>query len=262
MNSSKYTGSNLVYGELPSWYDLLVKTNIERAKKLYDYLTETKQNLLTEYISYILSKAGYNNKSIIDLHLFEKDEEVQTTNFTIDDWVKNIDGFHSREEYKLIENNDVLYEMYRTSDEWSVLFEDVFRKKIGINFAQGDLDWYTSNILENGSFSPVYSYLISKDENLYKNYLIIDPISYQKGKKYFNVLSRKISEGIDSSAVFTIDGFLHEMIKDQTQKNIIKESWIKIREEILSNIRSEYPFLYRAKHSKKIEKISKLVKDA
>ena len=93
---SKYKGSELVYGELPGWYDLSVKTNIVNAHKLYEYLFETRQNLLTAYISYILAKAGYDNESIIDMHPFSQNDQVQTTKFSFDDWIRHIDSFNCR----------------------------------------------------------------------------------------------------------------------------------------------------------------------
>ena len=112
MRSRKFSGSDLVYGDLPSWYELTVKTNIERAKKLHEYLLDTKQNLLTGYISYVLARADYDNITIIDMDPFEENDQVETSKFTLDDLVKQIDAFNCREEYKYVEDNDWLYEMY------------------------------------------------------------------------------------------------------------------------------------------------------
>lgn len=257
--SSRCSGADLVFGELPSWFELKVLTNLEDAHNLFEHIKKVEQKLLTEYISLIMARTGYSNITVRDMYPFESNE---TIDFTIDDWVTHIDAFNCWEEFRKVET-DAMYEMIdRHAQEWSVLFEDVGEEKIVINIITSDPSWLFMNLIGTGEVKTVFEDFIYSLDKTRRNYVVVHPNAYQKDKNVYQKFGDKVTEALGYQAFFTIEGFLHFMIPDDTKKKVIKEDWIEIRENIYSNIRSEYPFLYRAAHSKRIDRIRELVQNA
>jgi len=262
MSSKRYSGTNLIYGELPKWYELQVRTNLENAYQLYEYLRKTKQNLLTAYISFVLSKIGYNNTTILDMHPFEKDDEIKTTKFSINDWVKHINAFSCWEEYKDADS-DALYEMIeRHSEDWSVAFMNDFEEKRIVSIVSRDPNWFFLKLTHNGRTALLHEHFYNDMDKSGTHFVIPEPDDYNLFKIPYDKFGQIISNKFGYLSFHTVDGLLHHLIQDDVKKAVIKEDWIKIRNILLTNIQSEYPFLYRASHSNRIERIHKYVKNA
>ena len=262
----KYTGKSLVFGDLLELRNIQVQGTPDEVAQLYKEITELEKRLFTAFISFILSRAGYYNDTILDLYPWDiKDEIVYTTQFRNEDWVRLIDAFSCWEEFRR-DLTDAEYEMMKNTQEWTVRYANERGEILNIKFLSGFAFWYFTEIpIDEGNETKrikwVDRYLLTIDKTI-KNYIVVHPVTYDENKLGFKELNSYLTDKLGEPVLFSVDGFLHKFFPEKTKKFVIIDAWLSIREEILKEIRQKWPIIVFATHSKQLSKINERLSSA
>ena len=258
-----FRGASFVFGNLLKWYDVEVSAILSDTSRLYKETQNLEKCIFTALVSYILSRVGFFNKTIVETYPWDtKDKTEYTTEFDNDDWVKHIDAFSMSEEMSDIDlqgltdvEYELAYESLTQSTEWKVLYENDEGKNLRVKFLTGPSYWYFATYHnENSKFTWVENYISELDKSI-PNYIVVHPKTYEQDKIKFKELDDYLKQKLGEQTLFSVDGFLHNFVPDNMKKNVIQGNWISIREDILKDVQKQWPILVSATHSSEFSSI-------
>lgn len=259
----KARGIDLIWGDMFKWYDVEVVAKLRDATRLFENIQDLENCIFAAFISFILSKRGYFNQTVLDLHPWDiKDRTEYTSEFHSEDWIQHISAFSCWEEYRGIESDAKYEAIKKHSTDWTVNFSNIDENIISVKFLSGMSGWYFFTYRDVGkTFKWVDQYLsgLRKSDT---NYIVVHPSTYYEAKLKFKELNNYLYEQLGQRIILTSDEFLHKFIPGKKEKEVALEEWVLIREEILGNVRKDWPNLIFATHSKLLSKMVEKISSA
>jgi hypothetical protein len=233
-----------VYDDLLTFYSYKLPdfVSIAEAGELYNEFSLFERKLLTLYVSYVLSKAGF-----YDLVIAEA-EERYTTKLSDNDWIEFFEALPPGE-------LDIL-------EPWYWEYENEKREKLGVFFIEITLIRY--DVKSGKSYTPaevLMNYII-KNKNNEKNIIIAHPILPRLAKEAFRETKAELQKLLGEDVLFSTREFAALFIPDEKKRAILEENWKYLRTKLLANFQSRFPFLTYAINYSKISWVEEKLKSA
>lgn len=260
-------GKFLVFGNLLDLHNIQVKGKPSDIARLYEEINELEKNVFTAFVSFALSRAGFYNRTIVDLYSWDvADRTSFTTEFKEENWIKHVDAFSCWEEFRK-DLPEAEYELVKKYSEWTVSYENDKGKTLNVRFLTGPSFWYFGKLPiyegkgEKKYFAWIDSYLSEIDRSS-TNYIVVHPETYEESKLRFKELNSQLAEKLGQTTLFSANAFLHQLFPDETKKYVVAEGWISVREKILEQVRKKWPIIVFATHAKQLSEINELISSA
>lgn len=227
------------YGDFLGLYSLPIHASIAEAGDIFRDLRRLDDRILTIYVSYILSKAGYFAADFVEPTEDDGDERLFTRRFEDKDWLGLSDYFEHEEE--------------GFADEWSMDFENEKSDRLRvffITFLAQDEDPVTKEYSE-----PVHLLRLLEapsEGKADKSVFVIHPRLSRKAKEAFIRTKEMMKQVVGQDIVFSPGQFATRFIPDENRRQLVEENWGSLRERILANFQKEWRILIYSIHDKQL----------
>ncbi len=197
--------------------------------------------MLTVYVSYILSKAGFSAADVFG--------ELSTTEFKDQDWLEHLYSFeHGEEGYR---NEWVKYYENEKKETLQILFVTLLVSDFDPVTKEHDEAKHLLKLLQETQRDPSAS-----------SYVVVHPSLSRRAKKTFMRTKQRMKQIAGQDIVLSTGQFVSKFIPEESKRKIVEANWEVLREKILGNLLKEWRILVYSIHEKQLSQIRERLRKA
>ncbi len=276
--SNDLRGEQLVYGDFSRLMNLHVSGDMEQISHTYRTLRNLDKSLYIGFVTYVLTRAGYCNKTIcekwqISAKMYDLEFEgcssciinPQLARAGKVSWSNLIDvSFAWAEEVnelwaKFGEIDKVIYDLLSVMGTWSHYYENPdTKKRIKVIFTE-DLPLEQMKDIKNlKKWAPV----LAIDPSC-SNLILVRPSVFKEARRKNETILKDLCKLLQDENVtlLSIDEFFDKFVSRAEKESEVK-NWLAIKAENLENLLVHNPILIIALESKKLNEVERYLKTA